>query len=497
MAVVAMLWKIMRAAHKGVWPVLVWALTMGSGVAATALRPWDGAEASVNVLSDGEYAISAAADQECVLTTNGSEVAASVAVTIPDVSTTVTLRLREVCLKKDGVVLRLEGGGTLRVVAERGTSVLRRVGTGAGEAVKVQNDGTLAFSGEEGAPLWVFAQSGASASRAISTNIGSAFAFGTVLLEGGELHVVAGGGKVATEAIPPAIEAKRIGISGGTLSVGFSFSVASAFSVSDLAGMWPSALSAAKGVTVTGGALIAEPKAKPLPSATFGKVTLPSSPVTADKVVAAMGGSSYRYPEEAFGEVQAVAQGGQVGGKAFLRFQAQGDVSAETLAAHIVSGKTGANPSAGAVEVDTERGVVEVDVATCPEPGFAFADEGMAGATELFGCIPDVSEKGVRVDYAFGLSWLGPVRVEGEEALRVAVRVAVRLPRETAQSRTFKLLVSRTLDNGEKVRVFEGAVPFVRRSGTDTLYETAPFPTSDSFSGAFGTYRYRVTAAAE
>ena len=466
-------------------------LMAGSGM---ALQPWDGTEASVNLLSKGEYEISVAENREYVITTMGKEVEASFRVVIPDVSATVTLRLRDVYLTKDGVVLQVEGRGTLRVVSEEGTSVLRRIGATAGEAVYLKNDGTLVFGGTKGASLWVFAQSGTSASSAISTNVVSAStAFGTVRMEGGELHVVAGG--ATSEAwIPAVISAKQVIILGGTLFVGVSFSAASTFSVSDLEGAWPSVLRATAGISFLGGTLASEKRAKPLPGVNqkFEKVNLSSIP-TADGVATVMGGSSYPYPEEAFGLVQAVAQGGQVGEKAFLRFQTQGVVLAEALAKHMVSGATGERPRVGAVEVVEERGVVAVNVTECSELRFNFVDEGMAGAVELFGCIPTATEDAVRVDYAFWLSWIGPVRVEGEDALRVAVRAAVRLPQETAQSKTFKLSVSRTLE-GVETLVFEGCVPFVRRLEKDTLYETALLLTSDSFAGDFGIYRYRVTA---
>lgn len=499
MAIISVFGKLAHAAHRGVWWGVVWALMAGSGLAATALQPWDGTDASVNLLEAGEYSISSTEDQEYVLTTNGNEVAASVVVTITNATTTVTLRLKKVCLKKNDVALLLKGAGTLRVLAEEGASVLRRYQNNGG-TVYIANAGTIVFDGTEGASLWVFTHGdGSRANSAISTNIGANFAYGTIRVEGGELHVVAAGAKGGDPGtrIPPIIEARQIDIVGGRLFAGVYFSSKSEFVASDLEGEWPSVLKAIEKLSFSGGILRPEQKAKALPSQdeNFAKGELPSQPITADKVVTALGGSSYRYPEASFGAVQAVAMGGQVGGKAFLRVQTEGTVSAEALAKHIVSGTTGASPAAEAVSVDTERGVVAVDVTACPEPKFVFAEEKMAGAVELFGCIPTVTEGGVRVDYDFGIFGIAPVRVEGEPVFRVAVRAAVRLPQETAQSKTFKLVVTRTLDDSEKEVIFEGAASFARCSKADTLYETAPLLTSDTFSGACGIYRYRVTAS--
>lgn len=490
MVVWARFWNVTQAACKGMWLGVVWAVMAGSGWAATetkSLQPWDGTEASINVLSAGEYVISATEDQEYVLTSKGNEVEASLAVQVAE-GKTATLRLRNVCLKANKAVIELSGKGALRIVLEKGVSTLRRFGNLNGSGIVVNKDASaeLIFSGS--AQLWVFAQGSSTVATPALTSPG------TIRIEGGELHLSAVGAcnfdGLGKAYAPPVIDAKRVVFTGGKTLGGF-FVTATGF-VGGNVKEWPSIVFGE--VVFNGGTLVTTGETV-LVSTKLNSVKYPSSPITSQSILSTMGASIYRYPEASFAAVQAVAMGGQVGEKAFLRAQTEGAVSAEALAKHIVSGTTGASPAAEAVSVDTARGVLAVDVTECPEPKFVFADEKMASAVELFGCIPTVTEGGVRVDYDFGIFGIAPVRVEGEPVFRVAVRAAVRLPQETAQSKTFKLVVTRTLDDSEKEVIFEGSAPFVRRSNADTLYETAPLLTSDTFSGACGTYRYRVTAS--
>lgn len=485
MAIISVFGKLAHAAHRGVWLGVVWALMAGSGLAATALLPWDGTEASINVLAAGEYSISAATDQVYVLTSKGSPVRASIDISVwqPAVA---TFRLRQLDLAPQGVVLKISGTGTVRIVSEVGISKLRNMLSSGGNAIVMSSAGSLVFSGHEAAPLWIFAQgSKSTVGRAIVAPEGC------VSVERGKLRLLgagaAEGGTNKTAWVAPVIEAKQVAFAGGETSVGF-FVTTSKFDVGNVKDGWPLVVKAEK-VSFEKGVLRSDASGGKIPPS--GNLTSPTNSTYINETVS----SIYRYPEASFGAVQAVAMGGQVGEKAFLRVQTEGTVSAEALAKHIVSGTTGASSAAEAVSVDTERGVVAVDVTACPAPKWGFADESMAGAVELFGCIPTVTEEGARVDYDFGIYWIAPVRVEGEPVFRVAVRAAVRLPQETAQSKTFKLVVTRTLDDSEKEVIFEGAASFARCSKADTLYETAPLLTSDTFSGACGIYRYRVTAS--
>ncbi len=473
---------------------LLLALGAGYGMAVSApaaLVPWDGTEASVNAFAKGTEAtqtLSVAKDTTYVLTSGGENVRVAIEVTNLAAGATLTLRLRKCRLTPQGVPLTVKGGaGTVRIVSEEGTSCLWNMRSGGGDGISVASGAMVVFEGDEAAPLWVFAQGAASTpGRAVAAPQG------TVRVERGVLRLLAAGASAGsatkTASLPAAIEAKNAVFVGGSTTVGF-FVTNAQFDVGTLK-EWPGVV-AADAVTFSGGSLVSERNGTVAPSS--GKLSADSNSayLTSTDIR-----TRYVYPAESFGILQKVATGGQVGTEAYLRFRMQegiGLTEAEAMLRGQIVSDSGVACPEGALTVDAGRGVAVVDATKCPEPMFAFGEgnESGTGAVALFGAVPTVTAEGVRVEYAFGISWIG-MASDGQS---VAVRAAVRLPEESASERVFFLTVTRELGD-ERKTVFEGLVPFFRKVAGDTLYETGPIPTVDVLlGGALGTFRYRVTAS--
>ncbi len=439
------------------------------------LTPYDGTEATVHELCAGNaYTITVTSENKAfAITTNGEAVNATVLVQFAE-KQEATLVLRNVHLASGGVPLTVKREGMLRIVSEVGASTVENTREGPALTITPKADThvlTVAFSGKTHAPLTLIGKGGTNASGPTILSAPEIKGGRSVVrVEHGTLGLFAGSKQSEGKTLPPIIDAEEAAFLGGTTTVGFSLKD-SGISASRVSG---SLIETSDALTFSGGILKSDPSATPFPASG----TLSSGVNT-----------RYAYPTSAFSALHDLATGGQVDTTAYLRYQAEG---LQPTPAHIVSGATDTHPKAMAIHSD--RNVVAVDTETCPDPHFAFPTPSVAGAVELFGVTPEITEDGITATYAFGPIWIGAIATEN--GMKTALRIAVDLPQETATTRSFWLTIARTTDDAS-VTVYDGEALFTRLATDSIRYETSALLTADTITTLpIGSHAYRVTASA-
>ncbi len=480
--------------------MLVWLAFLCAGVvgAAVKLTAWTEAEKEINVLEAGTAytatSASSSEDKVFIITSNGEKLSGTTTIdvsTYPNCKT--TLRLRNVRLSSEAYyAIKATKGGTLIIEVEEGENLLAVTSSSKTEAwhgavIVGDSAASIILRGAEGASLeLVPCGTAAKAASAIyspdvpvQVESGAFTLYGTVSTSGG----TDGGYSVA-----PVINTKAFTMSGGRLTAGLIAMVSSTSAAETEAAA--TSVVTAETIDYQGG--VVRSASKSLPSGNLTTFSYTSS-----------NPAVYAYPEAAFTALRARATGGQIGQMAYFHFPqleepAEGeeapDLTAcfESSTASDEATEAPVKPTVEAVTIDYENKVVSVDTTVCAEPKVRYASANDEAAVALFDAVQVPTAAGVKADYAFGITWIAPVEVDSVR--KIALKVAVDLPNESADARTFKIVISRG-EGAAATPVYTGNVQLTRAETGSSRFVSGELITSDGLEAlSSGTRCYRVQA---
>lgn len=136
------------------------------------------------------------------------------------------------------------------------------------------------------------------------------------------------------------------------------------------------------------------------------------------------------------------------------------------------------------VDADAKTITIATD-SSFPDPALRYTEGSAPDAVTLFGVTPEPTANGLRVSYAFGIDWIGPVQS------CIGARLAVELPAETDETVSFGI----TILNAANESVYRGTLPFTRVASGSPLFRSEKVATAQTLANlGLGTAHYRVIA---